>query len=446
MSRARRIAGEAYLRQQRWRFERALVRRDAAGIASAWLRAMTPIDVPGLAQGGIHRRLVVLPKVGGTEDVVATVSGRGEAGVELVGLRRSAVKAVFRAALGGFHTSLTETDYRSMDRLVDEAKERYRVLLTEVLGRLSGEFRIDGFVSPNVTYFAEQELAAACEEVGIPFIVLHKEAIRTEEQRLAFTRAYRERNGVFRGRLVATYNEDEARSQSHSGMVAADHIRVVGCPRVDVLHRRRERGDHAGDGPTVLFAVDPDAGTWTPFDTDGPSGAPRWLELADATERAFVRAAAANPSRDFVLKVKVGREQQVAERLGRDLAGRLPENLEVVTGGTATELLGRASAVIGFNSTVLLEGLASGVPVIVPHLAEASDPDTAVWRFRLEGAVTVVESEGELVDAIGRAWDAGRSELLTPAASEALATYLGNPDGRASDRAWEAIRSAIEPA
>ena len=407
---------------------------------------MSPIDVPGLAQGGVHRRLVVLPKVGGTEDVVATMASRGDTGLELVGLPRSAVKAVFRSVLGGSEMGLGDVDYRSTDRAVDEAKVRYRSLLVEVLGRLDGEVRIGGFISANVTYWAEQELAAACEEVGIPFIVLHKEAIRTEEQRLAFTRAYRERNGVFRGRLVATYNEDEARSQSHSGMVAADRIRVVGCPRVDVLHRRRERGDHPGDGPTVLFAVDPDAGTWTPFDTDGPSGAPRWLELADATERAFVRAAAANPSRDFVLKVKVGREQQVAERLGRDLAGRLPENLEVVTGGTATELLGRASAVIGFNSTVLLEGLASGVPVIVPHLAEASDPATAVWRFRLEGAVTVVESEDELVDAIGRAWDAGRSETLTPAASEALTTYLGNPDGRASDRAWGAIRSAIEPA
>ena len=407
---------------------------------------MSPIDVPGLAQGGVHRRLVVLPKVGGTEDVVATVSGRGSAGVDLVGLPRRAVKAVFRSVLGGSEMGLGDVDYRSMDRAVDEAKERYRSLLVDVLGRLSGELRIDGFVSANVTYWADQELAAACDVVGIPFIVLHKEAIRTEEQRRTFTRAYRERNGVFRGRLVATYNEDEARSQSHSGMVAADRIRVVGCPRADVLHRRRERGDRPGDGPTVLFAVDPEAGTWTPFDGDGPSGAPRWVGLADATERAFVRAAAANPSRDFVLKVKLGREQQVAERLGRDLAGRLPENLEVVTGGTATELLGRASAVIGFNSTVLLEGLASGVPVIVPHLAEASDPATAVWRFRLEGAVTVVESEDELVDAIGRAWDAGRSEMLTPEASEVLTAYLGNPDGRASDRAWEAIRTALEPA
>jgi hypothetical protein len=425
------------------RFDRAVGRRDSEGISEAWRRSMGPLIVPGLHPRKGAGRLVVLPKVGGTEDVIATLTGRGDVPLELFGLPRRVVKAVFSSVLGPSAESLTDTDYRSRTDAEEAGKERYRSLLVDVVARLADECRIAGFMSANVTYRAEQELAAACEEVGIPFIVLHKEAIRTEKQRHAFTRAYRERNSPFRGRLVATYNETEACSQVQSGMVGAEQMQVVGCPRADVLHRRRESGGHPSDGPTVLFAIDPAAGTWTPFDAEEPSGAPRWTELAEITDRAFVSAALKHPKRDFVLKVKVGRGEQVMERFARVVSRRLPDNLQIVTGGTGTDLLGRAAAIIGFNSTVLLEGLASGVPVIVPHLAEASQETNAGWRLGIDSAVDVVESETDLHEAIIRSWESGRTREVNTEARGALESLIGNPDGRASDRAWSAIQGAL---
>jgi hypothetical protein len=432
-------------RLQTVRRTRALQRLDARGIADVWSRELRPIPVPGLTVGADDPRLIVLPKLGGTEDVVATLAGRGPIGIQPVGLPRGEVKAVFRAVLGASADLLTDTDYRPGDAELVWRKAHYRALLTEVVGELERRIPVAGFVGANVAYYAERELAAACEEAGIPFVVLHKEAIRTPRQREFFTRAYRERIGAFGGRLVATYNEDERTSQVTAGAVAADRIVVVGSPRVDALHRlRRSRssGRLASDA-TVLFAIDPAAGTWTPFDGVLKTGAPRWEELARRTEQAVAQLAIAHPARRFVVKVKLGREAATLARLSDVLPDGPPSNLEIVTGGTATELLAEASVIIGFNSTVLLEGLAAGVPVIMPGFAEAAADEARGWMLDLGDSVTVVPTPAALADAVSRAWDQGCVSDLVQSTRSAIERYLGDADGRASDRCFEALVTVL---
>jgi len=429
-------------------------RRSPLLVAAAWALATGPLEItraPDDPEPLRRRRsrvrarsVVVLHKAGGTEDMLAAAASRhDEDGLRLALLPRDQVRAVFETVLGepAFPT-LTDTDYRPEDPQVQPDKLRYRAFLIDVVRWYARLLRVAGMTTANLSFRAERELAAACSEAGLPFLALHKESIRTPEQRSWFTRAYEELIGPFEGRAIAVYNADERASIVASGLAASADVAVVGCPRMDVLHRQRTDRDlreRSEDAPVILFAIDVHAGTWTPYDDRQEVGAPVWTELARATEVAFLASARRHPERKFVLKAKIGREQQ---QLGRLPAG-VPTNVEIIAGGIGTDLIRHAGVVIGFNSTVLLEAIASGVPTLMPRFAEASEPGAERWIFDLGGAVTAVADPERLADAIDAALAEGPTRELSPEAVAALERYVGNADGGAGARAWAFLRESL---
>jgi hypothetical protein len=428
-------------------------------VALAWTMATGPLEQhvadgvsPYLPAGTTGRpgprprRIVLLPKAGGSEDVrdAASTALEGER-LEVCGLPRRHVREVFRAIVGSVtFPSLTDTDYRAMDRSVDADKLRYRRFLVRTLRSYARWNRVAGVVTANLSFRAERELAAACTEIGIAFVALHKESIRTSVQRTYFTRSYRELLGPFEGHSIGVYNADEHDSVVGSGMAPPERVHIVGCPRIDRLHRIREHRAGrrpADDAPIVLFSIDVHGGTWTPYDGIERTGAPTWEHLADLTDDAFVAAARSMPERPFVIKAKIGREGQQLERLPADL----PPNLSVVSNGIGTALLERAAVVVGFNSTVLLEALAVGAPTIVPRYAEAAEAGSDGWRFDLSGAVIELDAPERMSDTIALALARGHDADLSVGAAAALRRYVGNADGRASERTWAMLVAAAGP-
>jgi hypothetical protein len=414
-------------------------------VALAWALASRPLPVEHAA--GPRERaggdLLVLDKAGGTEDVLAAAAGRIPSGRRVLALSRLDVRRVFKALTGpDVFTTLTDSDYRPGHPDVAEGKQRYREFLVDVLRHYRRFTGVNAITTANVRFRSERELAAACTEVGIAFVPLHKESISTPAQRAWITRGLAELSGPFEGRAIAVYNAEERDGFIASGFAASEAVHVVGCPRIDVLHLLREQRRNSAtpvSAPVVLFAIDVAAGTWTPFDRRLATGSPRWVRLAALTEEAFIAAARRDPGRPYLIKAKIGREDQQVARLPRDL----PENVEIVTGGLATELIGSAAAVVGFNSTVLLEAIAAGVPAIVPCYAEAAAPGAGDWTFALGGAVTTVKDHAALPPAIEAAVAGGRSQALAPDAVSALERYVGNADGGAGERAWRFLSEAM---
>jgi hypothetical protein len=417
-------------------------RRSALLVSVAWSLATLRVHVGSGVSHRFSRRLVVLHKLGGTEDIAAAAESAGAGRtLEVVSLPRDHVRAVFEALVGrpAFPT-LMDLSYRPGDPSVEEEKLRYRAFLRRVMRHYRRWMRVACIVTPNVSFRAERELAAASVEESVPFLALHKESIRTTAQRPWFTRTYRELTGPFVGTAIGVYNEDERRSLIDAGMAGPDDVVVVGCPRMDTLHRLRGRTPHPASlpgAPVVLFSVDIRAGAWTPFDGLEPVEAPRWERCAELVEAAFLAAAARNPDRPFVVKTKIGREEQQVGRLPADL----PENVTVVRGGLGTGLLERASVVIGLNSTVLLEAIAAGIPTIVPRLAEAAEGSAEPWLFQLGHAIVAAHDPEELVVAIEDALALGPIRDLSDEAVAALERYVGNSDGCAGRRAWDLIVS-----
>ncbi len=437
----------------RWRSDRLAARLLALGerrhsavlVALAWALASRPLPVAH-AEVTTDRTggdLLVLDKAGGTEDVLAAAAGRLPPGRRVLALSRLDVRRVFKALTGpDVFTTLTDSDYRPGHPDIEEGKRRYRTFLVDVLRHYRRFTGVRAITTANVRFRSERELAAACTEVGIAFVPLHKESISTPAQRAWITRGLAELSGPFEGRAIAVYNVEERDGLVASGFARSGAVHVVGCPRMDDLHRLREQrltADIPADAPVVLFAIDVAAGTWTPFDQRLATGAPRWEQLAALTEDAFLAAARLDPDRPYRIKAKIGREDQQLGRLPRDL----PANVAVVTGGLGTALVGEAAAIVGFNSTVLLEAIAAGVPAVVPRFGEAAAPAAADWTFALSGAVTTVDEPAALPSAIAESVARGRSPALGPDAVVALERYVGNTDGRAGERAWRFLSEAM---
>jgi hypothetical protein len=97
---------------------------------------------------------------------------------------------------------------------------------------------------------------------------------------------------------------------------------------------------------------------------------------------------------------------------------------------------------------LLLEALAAGRPVVVPHYAEATDPKIAWYLFDLGAAAITVASPEELKERL-RALALARTPVpadLPPTTTELLRQWVGNHDGRAGERAAAAIIRTIRAA
>ena len=124
----------------------------------------------------------------------------------------------------------------------------------------------------------------------------------------------------------------------------------------------------------------------------------------------------------------------------------LPSNLRVVHGDLPLPLLFEAAVVTGLHSTLLMEGLAAGRPVVVPWYGEVLDPNIARYVFDLGPAVIRATSPGALTDTLKRL---ARARTAVPAelsfeTVKILREWLGNEDGRAGERAAAAIRRVID--
>jgi hypothetical protein len=172
-----------------------------------------------------------------------------------------------------------------------------------------------------------------------------------------------------------------------------------------------------------------------------------WGRFCAETHRAIVDIARQCPDIDVVIKCKgLGRNHEDVLRILDEIEQPRPRNLSVVTGGDPFDLIVRSQVIIGFNTTGLLEAVATGRTVIVPHFAEAAEESMQDLIINLTGAVEYAGSPDELKTMTA---DFARSPRDIPAelsgeAKRVLRYWTRNDDGRAGLRVVDAVRREIE--
>lgn len=457
----------AKIRRHVWWFAfRTAARLNLARVA-AWLLVRALGDARGHPLGPDARKLLLLSKRGLFEDAAAAFED--DPRFETWYLDMVEIKP-FKAIVSAFlPPEIDDFNYLSDDPKIEAGKRRYREFSVRVLRHFLDRLPFDAVLTASFSYYAEREVAAAFEQLGVPFIALHKENLKTPGIFKFYEEVYRTRRGPFHGRRILVYNGIEKNLQITAGVAPENRITVTGMPRLDRIHEWRHSQerlqlsarDQAANTPQALFfAFGPKTGLPRMARKLGfgmPEGLEQfgderdqlsWDELAGSYHRAAIEVARRMPNASVIVKAKpVPFEVAAIRELLQD-DREIPDNLTLISSGDPMELILESVVVCGFRTTALLEVIAAGKPLIVPHFAEAATPQLAEFIFDVEEAAEYAESENDLVDRVCRHLQrAGEpSADLNPAESAILDKWTGNSDGKAGARVADAVMAEIEGA
>ncbi len=441
-----------------WALFRWSARLDQPALAARLLKAaIEPLQGPA---GGGAKRVLMLAKQGLAED--GRTAFGNDPRFSLHALDAVEIKAFKALASIFLPREVDDYAYVSDDPAIIAAKARYRDFLGRMWQRFQALQRFDAVVTANFTYYAERELAAALEAQGTPFVVLHKENLKSPGRMEFFTEIYRTRRGPFSGRRILVYNDLERRVQRAAEIASDDRITVTGMPRLDNVHawRRENAGRTREDGvrPNVLF-----------FSFMAKTGLPRiarkagfadpskretigderdhldWAELTAGVHRAAVELARAAPHIDVIVKSKPTPLEVAALNKEIEACGPRPANLSTISGGDPLKLILRADAVFAFNTTAAFEAIAAGKPLVTAAFAEALKADREPYIVDLGGAAIYADSPEDLAMRLRTLAEAARPVPAELAKQELdlLETWTGNPDGNAAKRAADALWAEV---
>ena len=406
-----------------------LRRRSSRLVAHSFVWSFRPLEKSGFRKG--IPIIILIPKLGGEEDFLAALGAKRTNSFQAVKLPRSTIAKVYNSFVSARSVHLRQNSYAQLSREERKESESYADFLSAVFRNISRRYKISAVVTANVSYVAQREVALAARQSGIPFLVLHKECVKSKRQRWLYERFYRELYGEFAGTAVAVYNQDERDSLLKSMGLEPESIVVTGCARIDALHDKRKLGENRRD-KVLLYTIDDRVGVLSPIDAFEFREWPNWASMSREVEDWFVAFAKLNPHRDFIMKVKAGTEKQVAARV----MGPLPRNVSMVYGGSGGEVISQARVVIAFNSTVVLEALASGLPVLVPDAKSWFGDRISGWVHNYGDAVNSFSSWDSFQVMMGEALARSDSSGFSlPTGSRAqLRKFVGNDDGAAAIR------------
>ena len=258
-------------------------------------------------------------------------------------------------------------------------------LIVNFLLALKRVHNIDCVISACLWYRQDIPWAEASTKAGIPFILLHKESLKTEKRQLEQTKIRSKQYGPFKGTHVVVHNERFRDALIDSKYVNTSQITSLGAMRMDSLARKlTTKQNQSSQKRAVLFSFPHRAdGVLSDEEMTGQSGPfpdnpyLGWVRLFESTHSAFARAALAMPDAEFIIKLKW--KEGWAERVELALASnglvlsKIP-NLTIDISTNSHDLILDSRVVCGFNSTTVLESGIFNKTVIIPRFDEAVRP------------------------------------------------------------------------
>jgi hypothetical protein len=237
----------------------------------------------------------------------------------------------------------------------ERARERTLRFGRAFLKALRGRVRVDAVMSANVDYWQEDGILRACEEIGVPFLVLCREMA---VQPLVFdglVEYYREKGFRFGGAAVALGAQMQFDALAKAGVCRPDQMAVTGLPRFDAWRDAPDATERRL--VTLISFSDPRYGAADAF--------------GELLELFAEESAREGCSGLYVVKCKGRADAEVCRAmLGEERAARLLFEIE----RPVAEIYSRSALIIGFNSTALVEAVLSGATVAVPAWGGALVP------------------------------------------------------------------------
>jgi hypothetical protein len=328
---------------------------------------------------------------------------------------------------------------------LESFRRKFAARTVEYLEDQLVEGSFDAFVAPSDSFYYVREMPAACHRLGVPFVVVEKETTLADYTMHKFSRVVRAyAPPIADHRAMCSERQREFWTQAGGDRA---RMTVTGQPRFDYFALPEEWIHEVPfgprDAPSVLFlsymtdAYHPSADTGNPM--------PAWETLHRQTEEELWQLV----ERGWRVLVKPHPLQSFGElerRLRRDLSSIIGERVFLIPADRDVRpLLTACDAVVGFQTTALLEAMLARKPIIYTGWDDESRrlQSELIPFWEWTDAIDVAEKPQELVPLVERA--AGRPiDGRAQAAREAITReQLGVVDGHAAERALSVIEGEI---
>ena len=284
----------------------------------------------------------------GDLDAMAHFSGR----IQYVGIQRKFLKELVNRHLG--RLAVTEFSYHNDDRLklirrqIRADMERFLIVLQKLV-------KFDGIITCNFGYLDQQEIFPTARDKGWPIIIFYKEGLLPEFQLRELFRTYRKKR--LNCDLLLCYNRSIKTffEKPEFPRVGETRFVSVGIPRLDRCKGLAPTPSHGG---IVLFSFFPD--DKIRLADLGENQRQIIYRVSEEFHKNVIQLAIENPAINVVIKTKVAKKYlSYVEQIAKIHFGSIKsiKNLIITNSGTSYDYILKSKYVLGWQSTVLLEGL-----------------------------------------------------------------------------------------
>ncbi len=251
---------------------------------------------------------------------------------------------------------LTEGNYHATD-YCREGKRKYYMFMKKLIPVLVKFCNIDAFASGNICYIVQQEAARVCAEMKITFIVLHKEAIVVLDSYERFVGRYKDLK--FLGSKILFYNDfakNGILKQKIDGLTP-EKAKTVGVPRLDnYFYDKKQKNRDINSIKQVTFF------SFYPRDsfahmTNDEKILKKIEQRSVEFHKNVMSFAEKHTDYKVIIKTKtasyfINYVNDIYKSFNKKIT-----NLKITNFDNPTDLIKNSSVLLGFNSTIFIEGM-----------------------------------------------------------------------------------------
>ena len=249
-----------------------------------------------------------------------------------------------------------------VDALVRK-KERHRFFLKKIISIIFNKIPIDFVISADVKYVVDIDWGEVSKSLGISYLVLHRENLAAckSVKDLMITRT--KKIGKFGGNHIIVQNKVMKEIFTETGFAKINQVSVKGCLRMDEMFEKIKNRNIIKNKTITLFSFPPYQ--WTrrlPY------------SVFINSHSAFVKIAKNFPDVKVVIKPKY---DYLTSKIWNELMQEVfkknkfdPKdfpNFSISPEKNSHDLILQSNIICAFNSTVILEALATNIPIILPY-------------------------------------------------------------------------------
>lgn len=319
-------------------------------------------------------------------------------------------------------------------------KSDCRLFLVQLLRAMKVRRNFSAILSANYNYSWQQELCAAAIELNIPVGIYFKEGISPLQRgsshivdpHLALVQKYT--NNKFIGSKLFVYNNLVRNAFINAGIMGINKstVATVGIARFDRYFHLAKNGTHV-----VFFSFNLEEKTrhLEPSSVELQV----FFEKTKAFHAEVIKFALENPHEKVIIKTKSNPKFIVQIRaLMQEMNCLNLPNLTITNEANVFDLIKNAKAVIGYNSTALLEALAARRLVMCADFKQDNLKDFFHDYPRLASRVTTANDIKAVLSRKHMKISPDDRELIS-----ILFDRIHTPDGRASKRLESSILDMI---